>query len=219
MLTRGLGGRITSLLPAAARQHSGSPAAQLVSSAPASALDGVTEWIGVAFREQGSVGRFFDEVARQVAPAGAVCLPPLPGGCTGGQLLDACSPSASAALAGRAGVEHACACSAHRNAFPATVTGDFCARLQADKGMRDAQDPSKTWAAYSHGEDRNKDSAPSSQGVPREEDLGTEREVKWGQNLPASAEQAKEELKFVRRCARCAGCCPCWVLLAGRCAC
>ncbi|KAL4420142.1 hypothetical protein ABPG77_010358 [Micractinium sp. CCAP 211/92] len=95
MLTRGLGGRITSLLPAAARRHSGSPAAQL-----------------------------------------------------------------------------------------------------ADKGMRDAQDPSKTWAAYSHGEDRNKDSAPSSQGVPQEEDLGTEREVKWGQNIPASAEQAKEELKF-----------------------
>ncbi|KAL4458686.1 hypothetical protein ABPG75_013551 [Micractinium tetrahymenae] len=66
----------------------------------------------------------------------------------------------------------------------------------ADKGMRDAQDPSKTWPAYSHGEDRAKDSAPSSQGVPREEDTGTEREVKWGQNIPASAEQAKEELKF-----------------------
>ena len=88
--------------------------------------------------------------------------------------------------------------------------------LQADKGMRDAQDPSKTWDAYSHGADRDKDSAPSSRGIPSEEELGTEREVKWGQNIPASAGQAKEELKFVSRAAaRCVGC---WVLgwLRGR---
>ena len=39
---------------------------------------------------------------------------------------------------------------------------------------------------------------PTSTQVPGPEAEGVEREVKWGQNIPASAEQAKEELKYVR---------------------
>lgn len=33
--------------------------------------------------------------------------------------------------------------------------------------------------------------------VPGPEAQGSEREIKWGQNIPASGEQAKEELKSV----------------------
>lgn len=33
--------------------------------------------------------------------------------------------------------------------------------------------------------------------MPGPEAVGSEREIKWGQNIPASGEQAKEELKSV----------------------
>ncbi|KAI7841377.1 hypothetical protein COHA_004995 [Chlorella ohadii] len=59
----------------------------------------------------------------------------------------------------------------------------------ADKGLSDLQDPSKTRQAYSH--------EPEGREVPGAEAEGVEREIKWGQNIPASAEQAKEELKYV----------------------
>ncbi len=38
---------------------------------------------------------------------------------------------------------------------------------------------------------------PASLQVPGPKAEGVEREIKWGQNIPASAEQAKEELKYV----------------------
>ncbi len=54
---------------------------------------------------------------------------------------------------------------------------------------KDMKDPSKTWQAYS--------AEPQGRQVPGPEDEGVEREVKLGKNMPASAEQAKEELKYV----------------------
>lgn len=45
--------------------------------------------------------------------------------------------------------------------------------------------------------------------------MGTEKEVKWGQNIPASAEQAAEEAKHVRGASRGGGCAARYVLDAG----
>lgn len=55
--------------------------------------------------------------------------------------------------------------------------------------MRDSQDPNKTWEAYSN--------EPEGRAVPGPEAEGVERKVVLGENIPASAEQAKEELKYV----------------------
>ena len=41
------------------------------------------------------------------------------------------------------------------------------------------------------------DALSASLQVPGPEAEGVEREIKWGQNIPASTEQAKEELKYV----------------------
>jgi hypothetical protein len=76
--------------------------------------------------------------------------------------------------------------------------------LQASGDSKDPfkniQDPSQTRQAYS--------AEPGGRQVPSNEDEGVEREVKWGKNIPASAEQAKEEVKYVSD-----GCCKCcWVL-------
>lgn len=38
--------------------------------------------------------------------------------------------------------------------------------------------------------------------VPSEAEMGSEKEFKWGVNVPASAEQAKEELQYVRSSGR-----------------
>ena len=64
-----------------------------------------------------------------------------------------------------------------------------CLPLQPSPGnpSQDVKDPSKTRAAYS----------PQDREPPNPADDGVEREVKWGRNIPASAEQAKEELKNV----------------------
>ncbi|PRW59608.1 transcriptional regulator [Chlorella sorokiniana] len=67
-------------------------------------------------------------------------------------------------------------------------SGSALAGRAAAKGQfEDMQDPSKTRQAYSH--------EPEGREVPGPEAEGMEREIKWGQNIPASPEQAKEELK------------------------
>ena len=71
--------------------------------------------------------------------------------------------------------------------------------MQASADSKDPfqniQDPSQTRQAYS--------AEPGGRQVPTNEDEGVEREVKWGKNIPTSAEQAKEEVKYVSRLQRC----------------
>ena len=66
----------------------------------------------------------------------------------------------------------------------------------ATRGLKDWReglgDPAQTAAA----------SRAGPRGVPDESDDGVEREVKWGKNVPASAGQWKEELKYVRGAGR-----------------
>ncbi|PSC71063.1 hypothetical protein C2E20_5565 [Micractinium conductrix] len=69
------------------------------------------------------------------------------------------------------------------------ITGCSAAAAPAGEGgMRDSQDPNKTWEAYSN--------EPEGRAVPGPEAEGVERKVVLGENIPASAEQAKEELKY-----------------------
>ena len=63
---------------------------------------------------------------------------------------------------------------------------------QADKPFEDMQDPGKTRPSYSAG-----GGEAGGRAVPGPEDDGVEREVKWGKNIPASAQQAREELAYV----------------------
>eukprot|EP00887_Chlorella_sp_A99_P006517 scaffold3.g6517.t1 len=58
-----------------------------------------------------------------------------------------------------------------------------------DKAYKDMQDPSKTHPAYA-GAEKSPDRTP-----PSSAEDNAEKEVKWGVNVPASAEQWKEELK------------------------